>query len=257
MTATLHSIHHGFMACALAACAVVGLKPPSGGGLGNRWSRGKDDPDRFPITPFVVLLPATLAGIPFAILKRQQQQRSQVSNSLPVDMYGTDFSGHWRLERSENFDEYLTSMNVSATHRSFATRATVEQRITRNTDGDLAAFEICVLNRLGVKCESFTVGKKPLESSDARGDPIVKHIDWEDKAKRILRTRVDSSVGTLVDKRFLETPDKMVMELISPTDVRAYRHFTRINKPSGVDNSFQHSTTALAAVAGSHAPVAR
>ncbi|KAJ8607077.1 hypothetical protein CTAYLR_009905, partial [Chrysophaeum taylorii] len=143
---------------------------------------------------------------------------------------GQDFSGRWKLAKSVNFDEYLESLNVSSTHRKFATRATVEHRIRRWPDGDNTKYEVCVVNRLGKKCELFTVGARPIESSDARGDPITKRTEWEGPDKKVLVTSVNSTAGALVDRRILTSEDEMVMELISPTRVRAFRIFSRVQE---------------------------
>lgn len=90
---------------------------------------------------------------------------------------------------------------------------------------------MCVVNRLGVKCETFMVGEEPaiIASSDARGEPVIKRIAWEDGTKRVLVTQVDSVVGRMVDKRRLDSDNEMVMELISPSNVKAYRHFSRVD----------------------------
>lgn len=169
---------------------------------------------------------ATLAGLVTPIeLARRAARR--VAPAVTVDGLGEDFSGNWRLAESVNFDEYLKSLNVSSTQRSFAVRASVEHKIRRRPDGDAARYEVCVVTRLGTKCETFTVGAEPILSSDARGDPIVKSIQWETDDKDVLVTSVESTSGRLVDKRRLSGPDEMVMELISPSQVCAYRVFRR------------------------------
>lgn len=207
--------------------AANAMRPPSF----NFYRRGDDDHSwgrRKLLVPVGVLAVPCFAGSR-QILERAQR-RVLSGSGIPIDAYGVDFSGHWRLDRSENFDEYLKSLNVSATHRGFAVRASIEHLIRRRPEKDQATYEMCVVNRLGQKCEVFRVGNEPtvIASSDARGDPVTKKIDWEDSGKRVLVTQVDSVAGRLVDKRKLNNPDEMVMELISPTNVVAYRIFRRV-----------------------------
>ena len=212
----------------LATSVALGLQPPSDV---FRFRR-KDDKNRLP-SPFVFLVPMGMAPLELARRKRNERLLRVVEkDDLPVDLdHGTDFSGRWRLIRSDNFDAYLQALNVSATHRHFATRATVEQTIRRRPEGATTVFEVCVLNRLGEKCEVFVVGAGPIESTDPRGDPIIKHVSWEDPTKRVLVTCVDSVAGRLIDKRTLVHKDEMVMELISPDSrVRAFRVFSRIQE---------------------------
>ena len=212
---------------ALATTVALGLSPPSWPGRPRR-----DDGDDKKLSPWYLFVPVAVTPAVINrkwiddLLKKGDQEEGEPLH----DAYGTDFSGRWKLERSENFDQYLESMNVSATHRHFALRATVEHRIARRrAANNKAAFEICVFNRLGEKCESFVVDDDPITSSDARGEPIVKHVKWEDPSKRVLVTTVDSeSVGRLMDKRLLTNRNEMVMELISPSRVRAYRFFSRV-----------------------------
>lgn len=220
---------------ALMVAAVAALQPPSAFS-----GRGEGDEARRRLHPAAIAVPLFAGGSTSVYLARRSVRH-------PVDAgdetLGADFSGRWRLDRSENFDAYLRSMNVTATQRGFATRASVEHRIRRWSEGSGTRYEMCVVNRLGSKCESFVVGNEPtvIESSDARGEPITKHIDWEDQTKQVLVTRVDSVVGRLVDKRRLTSRDEMVMELVSPTQVRAYRIFSRVASPPHVSSSASRS----------------
>ena len=66
-----------------------------------------------------------------------------------------DFAGRWRLARSENFDAYLKSLNVSAAHRRFATAATVDHEIEHVGTNKI---RICVINRLGKACDVVEPG---------------------------------------------------------------------------------------------------
>jgi len=215
---------------AFATTVAFGLAPPPNWGGARSDDPGSESP-KPSLSPYYFLVPVALAPVAVKTRPWQTKKTRDDERSFHDEAMGTDFSGRWKLDRSENFDAYLESMNVSATHRRFATRATVEHKITRQALGkNRAAFEVCVVNRLGEKCEAFVVGADPIQSSDARGDPITKHVTWEDHTKRVLVTSVTSGAGeNLVDKRKLISRDEMIMELISPSRVRAYRFFSRVN----------------------------
>ena len=134
-----------------------------------------------------------------------------------------DFTGRWRLDRSVNFDAYLKSLNVSATHRRFACRAGVDHDIDH---ADRDAMKLCVINRLGKKCETIKVGET-IASTDTYGNPNTKTTSW-DKDGVTMRTTIDSTVGRVLDSRKLEDADTMVMALTSPSKVTAYRYFRRV-----------------------------
>ncbi|KAJ1461715.1 hypothetical protein M885DRAFT_506793 [Pelagophyceae sp. CCMP2097] len=162
-----------------------------------------------------------LGSAPPLLLARRRRTRPAAKRVSA----GFDFNGEWKLERSENFDAYLASIGVSASHRGFATKAPVRHRIVQTgTD----SFEVCVITRLGTKREAFVVGAAAFTSTDARGDAITKRAIWEKSDRACIVTTVVSSAGTLVDKRRITGAQSMVMELTSPAGKTAYRHFARV-----------------------------
>jgi len=152
-----------------------------------------------------------------------------------------DFSGRWRLAKSENFDAYLKSLNVSAAHRRFAAAATVDHEIEHVGPNKI---QICVINRLGRKCDVVEPGGPAAASTDTYGNPNTKSAAWAPDG-RTLVTTIESTVGAIVDERSLDGRDAMRVKLTSPSGVVAVRHFAR---RAGAD--------APAAAVGAAAPVA-
>ena len=132
-----------------------------------------------------------------------------------------DFSGEWELEKSENFDKYLESMGVSPLHRKYALGAKVSHKITQPSGG--REVTVCVVNKLGTKCETLVTNGKAVASTDAQKAPITKRTKWEAGGKRLV-TRVETPDGARADARTIAKA-KMVMEITSPSGVVARRIF--------------------------------
>mmetsp|Transcript_18016 Transcript_18016/g.53574 ORF Transcript_18016/g.53574 Transcript_18016/m.53574 type:complete len:260 (-) Transcript_18016:35-814(-) len=159
------------------------------------------------------------------LVKSLGKEKAPVANAVAVSdaparrTDSVDFSGTWQLAKSENMDDYLKSLNVSAVHRRIARGAWITHEIEHPSKDEL---KICVVNKLGRKCENVKVGE-PVESTDTYGKPVSKLATWDADA---LRVATDSTVGRVSERRFMRG-DAMVMELTSPAGVTAYRIFSR------------------------------
>ena len=207
---------------ALAACAVNAFGPPRPPPPGRRWSAasgdGGFDRDRYAL-PAAAVVGYGLGLGTGAVARKRTGSPIADAAAAGAPSGARDFSGRWRLEKSDNFDAYLKSLNVSAAHRRFATAATVDHEI----EHDGKDLKICVINRLGKKCEVVTPGGPPLASTDTYGNPNTKTATWAPDG-RTLKTEIASTVGRVIDERSRDD-DAMVVKLTSPSGVVAYRRF--------------------------------
>ena len=77
----------------------------------------------------------------------------------------------------------MKSINVSATHRRFATSAVVDHEIDHAVRDKPV---ICVINRLGKKCETTTIGET-IASTDTYGNPNTKKTSEGQGRRRFAR----------------------------------------------------------------------
>ncbi|XP_031415659.1 retinol-binding protein 2b isoform X1 [Clupea harengus] len=88
----------------------------------------------------------------------------------------TDFSGHWDLERSDNFEEYLKTLNIDFATRKIACH--LHQTKVFIQDGD--AITIKTLSTFRNYELSFTVGLERDEHTKGLDNRVVKALaTWE------------------------------------------------------------------------------
>ena len=211
-----------------------GLQPPRGPGTrGRRFAAGDGDGGAYKLPQSLVPLVGSYAlGVATpAVVSRCKgggtPARGGGGGSSGAGASLGDFTGKWKLDRSENFDAYLKSLNVSATHRRIAAGASVTHDIDH---AERDRPKICVINRLGKKCETVKVGET-ISSTDTYGNPNTKTTSWAKDGVTMLTT-IDSTVGRVMDVRKLEDRDTMVMVLTSPSGVTGKRVFRRVDGPA-------------------------
>lgn len=133
-------------------------------------------------------------------------------------MATVDFGGKWKLEKNENFDEFLKAINIGMLMRTAASKSSPTLEITQNGDDFIVVTKSAVrTNEIKFKMgEKFTT-KDPMEGKDVTMLPT-----WEGN-KQVL-TNVNNPDGVKV-VRELEG-DKLVMTQ-SKGDVSCRRIFTR------------------------------
>jgi len=160
--------------------------------------------------------------------------RAGGAESAALDSGPACFAGEWVLSGSENFDRYLESLGVSSLHRRYACSATVTHIIQASTSGGATELKVCVKNGLGTRCETCRVDGSAIKTQDARGADVIKVNRWARGAGAqgfpICETEVRHSInGLLHERRYIRPDGCMVMELTSPTGVKAQRIFIKRN----------------------------
>ncbi len=121
------------------------------------------------------------------------------NNAAPENTVTVDFSGTWKLEKSENFDELLKAMNVGFIARKAITGLKPEFTITQ--DGD--SFHIISKTKIQTRESRFKVGEEFREKHPLKDDVNRLLVTWDG----------DILVQTPVDKGSPERADKMTRSL--------------------------------------------
>merc|ERR1712198_3212 len=114
-----------------------------------------------------LVLASSLSGyhLPLSLSSRRHCPHSSAI------MAPADFNGKWKLEKQENFDEYLTKLSVGLIKRKMAVNMYPTQDV--NIDGDT----ISIKNSLG-KDVLFTIGVE-FEQETPVGDKFTGIGSWE------------------------------------------------------------------------------
>ena len=119
-------------------------------------------------------------------------------------MATVDFSGKWKLEKNENFDEFLKALNVGMIMRTAASKQTPVLDITQNGD------DFIVITKSAVRTQEvkFKMGEKFTTKDPMEGKEVNMMAVWEGNKQVI--TNVDDPENGIKMTRELEG-DKLVM----------------------------------------------
>ncbi|XP_006822144.1 fatty acid-binding protein-like [Saccoglossus kowalevskii] len=130
-----------------------------------------------------------------------------------------DFSGSWKLSRSENFEEYLNGMGVGIIMRKAATIMTPTCKIIQN--GDEMEIKMCV--PMTTLVQKFRIGE-PFQDTSPSGEIKTMIAKWED-GKLVFNESEEKEVHHSVIREIID--DEMVMTCIVG-DITCKRIFKRI-----------------------------
>ena len=133
-------------------------------------------------------------------------------------MAGVDYSGKWKLESSENLEEFLKAMDVGAEMRPAALKANPALDITQNGD----EFTIVTKNAMKTTEVNYKIGEKFLFKSPMFGKDVNMLTTWE--GNKQVSVNVDNPDGLKIIREL--QGDKMVIKQ-TKGDVTATRIFVR------------------------------
>ena len=148
---------------------------------------------------------------------------SSVRAGFAADAPAMDLTGSWRLDRTENFDEYLEKSGTSWWKRKLAKLGSSRLRQTIKQDGN--RFEIESVNPVETRTDVFVAdGVTPRRIETVSGDMMTWTARIEDAAL-VVDGRGD--LGHRIVRREL-VDDALVMTIVNPdANARCRLHFER------------------------------
>ncbi|XP_072032222.1 fatty acid-binding protein, brain-like [Amphiura filiformis] len=132
-----------------------------------------------------------------------------------------NFSGTWKLEKSENFDELLKAMGVGFIARKAITGLKPEFTITQDENN----FHIISKNRLQSRESRFKVGEEFREKHPLKDDVNRLLVTWE--GDTLVQTPLDEGTKERADKMTRSLEDGKMIIRTYKGDIVATRTFVK------------------------------
>lgn len=130
-----------------------------------------------------------------------------------------DFSGTWKLEKNENFEEFLKALGVGILKRTAALKTSPSIEITQKGDDFVVIMKTAIRNQ-EVK---FKMGEEFKATDPLAGKEMTMKATWEG-SKQVIKNVTDPD-GIMVTRELLED-GKMVQTQTKGT-VSCKRFFTK------------------------------
>ncbi|KAL5254528.1 hypothetical protein ACHWQZ_G014095 [Mnemiopsis leidyi] len=132
-----------------------------------------------------------------------------------------NFTGKWKLHKSENFEDFLKGIDVGMLKRQAAKMVSSEHHIVQ--DGDKMSVNVIATGQKG-KQQEYTVGGSFTEQ-EVTGDTAEVSTEWDgDKIKEIHKSKDFTYTLT----RELQDENTMVLHLDSPKGTKAKRIYKKM-----------------------------
>ncbi|XP_063681609.1 fatty acid-binding protein-like isoform X2 [Bolinopsis microptera] len=133
----------------------------------------------------------------------------------------TNFNGNWKLHKSENFEDFLKSIDVGLLKRQAAKMVSSEHHIVQ--DGDKMSVTVVATGQKG-KQQEYSVGGS-FSEQEVTGDTAEVSTEWDGARIKEIHNAGDFTYTLL---RELQDENTMVLHLESPKGTQAKRIYKKM-----------------------------